>query len=158
MRADATSDPVLRLLSFRHTLSALMAALVTACTSPTAPLTRDIRAAHARWQHASLRNYAFTSSLNCFCAPEYTAPMIVTVQSGVVTSIISASTGTAQLLTARQSVDSIFANLERQAAESPALLTVQFDATYGYPTHADFGSLLADAGYSVSISDLRALP
>ena len=84
--------------------------------------------------------------------------MTVTVQNGVVSAITNAATGAPQPLNIRQPIDSIFANLERQAAESPALLSAQFDATYGYPVQAMFGSLAADAGYSVSLSKLRPLP
>ncbi len=84
--------------------------------------------------------------------------MNVTVQNGVVTAITNAATGAPQPLNIRQPIDTIFANLERQAAESPTLLTAQFDATYGYPVHAVFGSLAADAGYTVDLSKLRPLP
>jgi Family of unknown function (DUF6174) len=127
-------------------------------SSPTSPVGRDVAAARAVWQRAGLRSYVITSSLSCFCAPEYSAAMTVTVHNGVVTAITNTASGAPQPLNIRQPVDSIFANLARQAAESPALLSAQFDAAYGYPVHAMFGSLAADAGYSVSLSELRPLP
>ena len=141
-------------------VSLLTASLLAGCgnASPTSPVARDVAAARAVWQRAGLRSYVVTSSLSCFCAPEYSAAMTVTVQNGVVSAITNAATGAPQPLNIRQPIDSIFANLERQAAERPALLSAQFDATYGYPVQAMFGSLAADAGYSVSLSKLRPLP
>ena len=138
----------------------LTSSLLAGCgsSSPTSPVARDVVAARALWQRAGLRNYVFTSSLSCFCAPDYAAPMSVTVHNGVVTAITNAATGAPQPLSIRQPIDSIFANLERQAVENPTLLTAQFDPTYGYPVHAEFGSLAADAGYVLDLSKLRPLP
>ncbi len=141
-------------------LTVLTSLLLAGCTTsgPTSPVTRDIVAARALWHRSALRNYAFTSTLSCFCAPDYSAAMRVTVQNGLVTAITSAATGASLPVFYRQPIDSIFANLERQAAERPELLSAQFDATYGYPVHVEFGSLTADAGYSVDIRDLQPRP
>ena len=141
-------------------LALLMGALASGCTasSPTSPVTRDVASARAQWQRTGIRNYEFVSALSCFCAPDYTAPMRVTVQNGLVTAIANAVTGATMPVSYRQPIDSIFANLSRQATDNPSLLTVQFDPTYGYPVQATFGSLAADAGYSITVSNLRALP
>ncbi len=140
-------------------LTFLMGALIAGCAgSPTSPVTRDVAAARAQWQRSGIRNYEFVSALSCFCAPDYTAAMKVTVQNGLVTAISNAATGAPIPVSYRQPVDSIFANLERQAANDPSLLTAQFDPTYGFPTQASFGSLAADAGYSITLANLRPLP
>ena len=137
----------------------LTSSLVAGCTGsgPTSPVARDIVAAQALWQRAGLDSYTVTSSLSCFCAPEYTAALTVTVRNGIVTGITNAATGAVQPVNFRQPIDSIFANLTRQAADDPAHLTVRFDPTYGYPVHAEFGSVAADAGYAIDLSNLRAL-
>ena len=140
-------------------LALLAGSLVAGCSSgPTSPATRDIVAARAVWQRAGLRSYVFASNLSCFCSPEYSADMTVTVRNGAVTQVVNAATGVAQPVSYRQPIDSIFANLMRQASDDPSLLTVQFDPTYGYPVHAEFGSLAADAGYVIRLSGLRPLP
>jgi Family of unknown function (DUF6174) len=125
---------------------------------PTSPVERDVVAAHQRWQRSALANYTFVSAIDCFCTPEYTAPMSVTVRNGVVTAVTSVASGASQPLNSRQPIDSIFANLERQASENPSMLSAEFNATYGYPVRAAFGSLAADAGYVIYISALRPLP
>jgi hypothetical protein len=149
-------------VSFRQFagLAMLSGSLLMGCggSSPTSPVVRDVAAARAKWQRAGIRNYEFVSTLSCFCAPDYTAAMKVTVQNGLVTAIANASTGATVPVSYRQPIDSIFANLERQAADNPSLLTVQFDPTYGYPVQAEFGSLAADAGYAVYLANLRPLP
>ena len=141
-------------------LGLLTGSLVLGCSNatPTSPVANDVAAARVLWQRAALTRYAFTSTLSCFCAPDYSAAMRVVVLNGLVSSITAAATGVSVPVTYRQPIDSIFVNLARQAAENPSMLTVQFDATLGYPVYAEFRSLAADAGYTVDISNLQPLP
>lgn len=139
--------------------SALTLAAMLGCahTGPTDPVRMEVEAAWKKWRQAGLANYRYVSSVDCYCAPEYTRPMVVTVTNGQVTSVADSATGAAQPVSIRQPVDSMFANLFRVTGGDPSQVDALFDATYGYPVRVSVGSLAADAGYVVYVSSLQPL-
>lgn len=139
----------------------LLTLAVSACGSdPTAtlPLTLGIAGAEGKWKDGGLKSYSFNSAVMCFCLQEYTESMRVVVQQGRVVSIVNARTGAPQPLNFRQPVDSLFALLRREALENPALLTVSYHPSLGYPTRISYGNQAVDGGGVITVDSLTPIP
>jgi hypothetical protein len=153
----------MHLRSFSSFLAvALAAQILCGCAKadPTAPLPQLLRisAAQQKWKAAKLENYAFYSSVACECLDGYGGAKRVTVQAGIVSEVVDVRTGKAVPLTWRQPVDSLFAIALREVIDLPSRLEATFDPQLGYPTKLSFGRQEVDAGATIVIDSLRAIP
>ncbi|MGS2723704.1 DUF6174 domain-containing protein [Porticoccus sp. GXU_MW_L64] len=121
----------------KHLLPVILALAVTGCGAvdtaqqPTPQIT---------WQALNASNYDFDVQRSCFCTPEYTRPMRVSVRSGAVKSAVYTDDGTAVLAEVLKSVNTIdqwFAYIQKGQQRPFARLDLEFDPDKGYPTHID---------------------
>ena len=143
-------------------LAALMLSLLTGgCgTDPTSPASAwsALNTAVGRWSNAGLVNYRFRSTVSCFCSPEFTAPMLVTVRGGVVTEIVTSATGASQPITYRQTIERMFSVVRSEIRERPERLQVTYDPTLGFPRTLTYGTPENDGGGYISIDSVVAIP
>lgn len=143
--------------SQRGSVRLCAAVMLASCTMSTAPK-RDFDSAYRLWRSSGLVNYTFKSTVLCFCGPEYTAPMTVTVRGGAVISVVDRSTGAVRPLNYRQSVDSVFSAAATEIMVRPDRLHVTYDVSLGYPRTLTYGTPENDGGGYISVDSVRAVP
>lgn len=129
----------------------------SACSSST-DAERDFEAAFARWRRAGLVNYAFKSTLLCFCGPDITVPMTVTVRSGVVVSVVDRVTGAPKPLSYRSSIDSLFSKVSEEIRVRPGRLQVTYDPALGFPRSLTYGTPENDGGGYITADSVAVVP
>ncbi|MBA3468261.1 MAG: hypothetical protein H0T53_01330 [Herpetosiphonaceae bacterium] len=126
----------------------------------------DLLQARERWASHGSRSYDFELSINCFCPPEYTEPVIVAVRAGVPVAVTSAASGRPVDPDRRSwyervdTVDELFALIEDAIARDAARLAVSYDQTHGYPTEIsiDYDFRIADEELGLQVGALRLVP
>lgn len=97
--------------------------------------------ARTLWNGKDVDSYSYVLELQCFCAPaSELRPVVVTVQNGVVQSVLYDSENPAQRTPAPASVfgpydtvEELFAFVEDAIERDADLLQVGYDAEYGFP-------------------------
>lgn len=131
----------------------------------------DVEIAREKWQAANISHYRFNVHISCFCVFTENMPLIVEVQDGEVVSM-EYSTGNEidpqllELFDRYVTIDRLFDGLEtgfdfEGDDQGPAdQVTVEYDATYGFPTkiEIDFIENAIDDELYLSISGFEALP
>jgi hypothetical protein len=143
------SAPLARLV--RVALPTLVFALAS-CTGDlftTRPERIDLAAAKRRWAQVGPASYQITVGRSCFCTPETTRPVIVTVRNGQVESRRYEDTGAdvpAQIASAYPSVDGLFDVIDEAIAEHDAVVDVHYDGSRGFPVsiQIDGSVMIAD--------------
>ncbi|HEU0051744.1 MAG TPA: DUF6174 domain-containing protein [Longimicrobium sp.] len=147
--------------SIFRTLFVASLVLAGACRTPSpadapAPLPAEAAAHRRTWEAARPAAYVFTYERMCFCVGPR-GRVIVEVRGNEIVGARFAEGGAAVpreewegLLT----VDGAFQRIA-EAARSGQALKVEYDATLGYPTRVEIGSLAADAGINYILGDLR---
>jgi Family of unknown function (DUF6174) len=113
----------------------------------------------ALFEQAGLTSYVVTEQQSCFCAPDTTAAMRVTVTSGSVASVTYVSDGTAVPQNVRagvKTVAEVFDLIEQQLSDDHRSITVTYDPALHYPTEME--SVVPDAldsGLNISLSALQ---
>lgn len=94
----------------------------------------ELEDAQARWAQAGLDDYRLQLRFLCFCAEDVTAPVIVTVEDGVVTSVEWAEPQhpEGEPSPERPTVDGLF-EIARSAIGSSDGVRIAYDPQYGYP-------------------------
>jgi hypothetical protein len=128
---------------------------------PLGPEEETLAGARALWEAAGHSVYTYRYRLSCFCPPQLLETARVSVSDGQVTAVYlldadaPAPPDTYDLY---DTIDGLFARLERDLASDPAVFEVAYDAAAGYPTSAqvDISEQIADEEYSFTASDLVA--
>jgi hypothetical protein len=105
--------------------------------------------AKAKWAEAGLADYDFEFNWSCFCTPEFTARVVVSVRDGAVTSVKKADGGAdiaTDLFDSFVTVDGLFDRIQSAIDEDAARITVEFDADTGLPVSGfiDHNFMIAD--------------
>jgi Family of unknown function (DUF6174) len=152
-----------------------LAALGAGCTSPTSPtqaqppvkppdtgkpaLRSQLAAARASFVEPA--SYSFTSTMSCFCGPEATAPIRVTVTNGAITRAVYRDTkqpvSDSQLASLR-TLPALFDFIENALADGSGWrsdeLIFAYDPVLHYPTQVrETSDEVADLGFEQRITD-----
>lgn len=123
----------------------ILVALVLAACSVAAGATGDrseIEQNKEKWQNANISHYRYDLTLSCFCAFNEDMPLLIEVQDGQVVSMEFQSgkeidSSLLELFNKYTTIDRMFAELEADLNGAADKVTVEYDATYGFPTKAD---------------------
>lgn len=112
----------------------------------------ELRAMKQRWSDArDGRDYAFETSVSCFCPEEYVRPVIVEVSGDAVTRVLDAETGATRPAERYWTIEGLF---DRAIAERTGggRVRVTYARASGYPVWVEIGTPENDAGawYSVT--------
>lgn len=131
----------------------------------------EVEQARDKWQAANISHYRFSLFISCFCVFTENMPLIIEVKDGEVISMEYATGNDIDpqlldLFNRYTTIDKLFDGLEsgfvvEGTDQGPAdKVTVEYDATYGFPTKIDidFIEQAADDELYLSISDFEALP
>ena len=120
----------------------------------------DLERARQRWSVVRPAEYAYTLRRSCFCGPEVTRPVQITVRNGTVVELRYADTGV--LVDQRwaplfPSIDGLFAIIDDAIARRAERLDLEFDATLGYPVEIDidYSTRIADEEITYTVMGIR---
>jgi len=144
---------------------ALLALSAIRCSITEPSSRRDDRAELARnrqrWAGAAVHDYTFDYQLLCFCAPDATEPVRITVRQDAIVAVVRQRDGLpAGTSPVWPRIDVLFDDIQRRLDQQVARITVVYDPTYGYPRSiaVDVAAMAADDEYSHTASNLRPLP
>lgn len=126
-----------------------LAVLLAACADATGPRAALITN-RLKWNTHRLTDYTYRLRITCYCPPEFTEPVEITVHGRAVQGVASAATGTPlsqeQAAYFQITVDSLFGWLETALSEAAAVIVADYDASLGYPrnVHIDYAQPAVD--------------
>lgn len=134
---------------------------------------KALKANQVKWKAQKLSNYTFTLARNCFCLPEYTAPIQITVKGGKVVKAVStppaplpagngrmAAPANTDARDRAMTVDGLFKTIQEAINSKAAQIDVKYDHKYGYPISifVDRSRMMADEEMGLSASNLKPIP
>ena len=139
-------------------MRSLLCLVLPLCLSGCGGLVADLNPQQA-WGKLSLASYDYDVKRDCFCLPEYTRPMRVSVRNGAVSSAFYLDDSAAvpdKVLESLRTVDEWFAYIEKGREKPFFRLEVAYHGERGYPTylHADVRERVADDEQTVRIENL----
>lgn len=149
-------------------LLVLMTLVLAACSAiaGAAGNQSEIEQNKEKWQDANISHYRYRLHISCFCVFVENMPLVIEVQDGEVVSMefqngVEIDPAIRQdLFDKYATIDRLFAELEAGLNGAADKVTVEYDATYGFPTRADIDFIeeAIDDELYLSISDFEALP
>ncbi len=142
----------------------LALAFVVACAQLLNPLSaaqEQLDTHRQRWEAVGLIDYRFTFERTCFCPPEFSPTVIITVKNKVVESVQDAQSG--ELLTNPPypyTIDDIFTIIQEAIEKGSAEVSATYDAQLGYPidVYIDTYANAIDEEYSMKVRNFTELP
>jgi hypothetical protein len=118
----------------------------------------DLAVAKMLWRAQNLHTYAFTLQQGCFCANVH--PLYVAVVNDAVAGVIDLETGDELDPQAGETVDDLFAFIERARDRHAQLIRVRFDPMKGFPSEIDYDGAagIADDEITYRASDVHPIP
>ena len=147
-------------------LFTLMALILTACAAAAVSGSQtEIGQNKEKWQDANISHYRYSLHMSCFCIFVENMPLVIEVQDGEVVSMEfhngnEIDPSLLELFNKYATIDRLFAELEAGLNGAADKVTVEYDATYGFPTKAeiDVEEMAIDDELYLSISDFEVLP
>jgi hypothetical protein len=114
----------------------------------------------ALWESSGRSGYQMEYRRNCFCAPDTTSPVVVSVNDGAIDSVVYAETGEPvgeAMLEFFPDVDGMFDILQDAIDEEAASIRVDYHEESGYPVniYIDYSTMMADEELGFSVSSLE---
>jgi len=97
---------------------------------------RELNANRAKWESSGIDDYEFHLRVGCFCPPNIVFPVVIKVQNGVAISKEFAREPkevTTDFFDRADTIDKLFGIIQDAIDAGADNLTVEYDATYGYP-------------------------
>ena len=112
-----------------------------------------------KWQSAALSNYQYEFSWQCFCLPDYVAPVLVTVREGVIDSVVYTHTHLpvdVDKLNRYLTIDELFTFIQSVIDEEAIKIVSEYDLEYGFPTKVwiDWNEMIVDEERGFQVSNL----
>jgi predicted small secreted protein len=154
-------------------LLVLLAIVLSACTTVAnaGEPKSDVQLAMEKWEAASISHYRFELFISCFCIFNENMPLVVEVKDGEVVSMEfkngkEIDPQFLELFGRYNTIEKLFAGIEKGFDfegddQGPAdKVTVEYDATNGFPTKIDidFIEQAIDDELYLSVSSFEALP
>lgn len=152
--------PPTAILPFLRPLLGLCLAACSGITGAAKPTDAEValEQALARWRTVRTVDYSFKSSISCYCPIDYISPRTVTVRNGTVVAVTNRTTGAAEPVGERVSIDSLFGLIRSELAARPTNSQILYDTILGYPRLVKLGMPESDAGSFISVDSVALLP
>ncbi|MBE9206570.1 hypothetical protein IQ244_08585 [Nostoc sp. LEGE 06077] len=114
------------------------------------------------WNQQNIRNYRYTLSNSCFCAPAARGPVIITVKNGIATSITTTTgepVSNPEFFERYKTIPKLFNVIADAIARKADRIDVQYNRKLGYPTQIsiDYSFQQADEELFLTIENFQAL-
>jgi uncharacterized protein DUF6174 len=118
----------------------LLGAIFVAASLPGRPqpekVAQALATAEANWSKRKPAAYEFTIDVRCYCSLAPTPPSF-RVKAGVATTISELSAGHRKEYESFDTIEKLFAILNRSLSRRPEKMSVEFEPDLGYPVWAD---------------------
>jgi hypothetical protein len=114
------------------------------CTKLTKVNTADdqneaIKQSREKWEGSKFDHYVFEITMNCFCVPELTQPIVIEVKDGEPVTITYANgdeieNDVRKFFAPHDTLDKVFDLITGAVKEKADRVEVEYDVTLGYPT------------------------
>jgi hypothetical protein len=125
----------------------------------------DIESARQKWQEAAVSHYQFHLNMVCFCAFAENMPLVIEVQDGQVVSMEyqngnEIDPASLEFFRRYETIDKIFAELEKAASGEADEVSIAYDETYAFPEQIDIDFIeeAIDDELAMTISGFEVLP
>ncbi|WP_242048522.1 MULTISPECIES: DUF6174 domain-containing protein [Nostocaceae] len=114
------------------------------------------------WNQQNIRNYRYTLSRSCFCAPAARGPVIITVRNGI-TASITTTTGqpvsNPEFFERYKTIPKLFNVIADAIARRADNVDVTYNSRRGYPTQIsiDYSFQTADEELFLTIENFQTL-
>jgi len=139
-----------------------LASVVPGCvTSPDEA--GDLAGQRRKWASHNIRDYTVQSKLGCFCIPDATEPVTLTVRGGALTAVTRVSDGApvdrSRWTGVYFTVDEMFALIADARSRGAFQVRVSYDPALGYPTqvYLDQAAGIADDERTLDLSGLTPI-
>ncbi len=143
----------------------LLAVLVTGCASLVGQASSNGDPALEKWQNANISHYRYELAIGCFCIFSQDMPLVIEVKDGQVASMAykngkEIDAANLEVFQRYDTIDKIFAEIEKARSEGADTVTVTYDETHGFPKEVtiDFEQQAADEEIYLTISNFEVLP
>ena len=121
----------------------------------------SLQNARKKWDSNPKQHYTIQTQRNCFCLPEMTEQMKISVLNNTVLSAVNISSGdviSKEIQEEILTVDTLFTLIERAIADDVSI-EITYNEEYGYPetTKIDLEQLAADGGLHITLSNFELL-
>ncbi|WP_242051660.1 DUF6174 domain-containing protein [Nostoc sp. FACHB-280] len=123
---------------------------------------RQLRRNRRLWNQQNIRNYRYTLSRSCFCAPAARGPVIITVRNGI-TASITTTTGepvsNPEFFERYKTIPKLFNVIADAIARRADNVEVTYNSQRGYPTQIsiDYSFQQADEELFLTIENFQEL-
>lgn len=101
-------------------------------------LRTELAANRSKWEALGILSYEYETNETCYCDPDTLRTVRVSVEEGVVTSVVAVGNGEVLENEGYETIDEQFDRVE-EAFDFPAdFVTIRYDPLYGYPISAEF--------------------
>lgn len=126
-------------------------------------LVAELRRSRDLWASRHVAGYRYTLQVSCFCPPPLTDRVVIEVRNGVRTSITFAGSGApapAELFAQYDSVEKLFAFLEREINAPADRISADYDPASGYPVDVFIDRIepAADDELGLSVRSFEIIP
>ena len=145
--------PITRLVALAVSFGAALAG----CSHPAQSSVDHNR---ALWSGQRPAKYQFTFRWSCFCAPEYTEPVKITVDNGQVTQVVPVTAGMPISKTSDyRTIDGLFELIQAAVDRNADEIKATFDPTRGFPSNVsiDYQKQASDEEMAFTAQDLVIL-
>lgn len=143
----------------------LLAVLLTGCASIVGEASSNANPALEKWQDSKISHYRYELGIGCFCIFSQDMPLVIEVKDGQVVSMQYKSgkeidAANLEMFQRYDTLDKIFAEIEKARSEGADTVTVSYDDTYGFPKEVaiDFEQQAADEEIYLTVSNFEVLP
>ena len=133
----------------------MLATVMAACgDDPTATesLIAARNSAFATWTVSRPGSYSFEAFRSCECLSDAVGPVVITVTSAQLTSVVRKDNGAAVDPSYWFTLDQLFGLIDTEVVSRPSRLEARYDATFGFPVYVAYGEREVDAGAEITVS------
>ena len=111
------------------------------------------------WQRLGINDYSFVLQEICFCSPDSTEPWRITVRQNQVVSVVSVTDGHAaspSLNLNVRTIDWLFGRIRDHTNGKGAIVEVDFDPEFSFPTRARLDTQnVLDGASTFTVAEFR---
>lgn len=120
----------------------------------------DLRKNREIWSSLNSLDYTYRFNWNCFCTPEYTQPVFITVQKNRITQVIDVESGTPLSVgdfDRYHTIDGLFDEIQKAIDQDAHQINVSYHPNSGYPVSSwiDYNQFQVDEerGFETRMAD-----
>jgi hypothetical protein len=127
---------------------AFLTSIVMAC-GESSQIQKQLDDNSRKWSSKGIKNYQYTFNWSCYCTPDYTKPVIISVREGAIDNVKYADSSVAidqSNYERYKTVEGLFEMIQNAIKQKAYKIEVTYDPESGYPSSAfiDYSAGIAD--------------